>query len=265
MKLKSLQQGESDEKALLNPIARSFIFRLCRQRSIQRTPKKSLCLYGISRKKRIKMFDTVKERMSVYILEKKLVKIVTNIAIIQFIVILALIVCILSLFPLKEKEPYLIEVANAQKNFVILEKAGGKLTANDALKISLVDNYVRNRETINHIDDDLRYELVRFQSTSRVWQDFEGLYSNKNSIYNLDNFKRNIEIINTSFLSDKVATADFIATELLDGRIKKKKFRAIIYFIFKPQEIAYNDIVKNPVGFFVTDYAVQPINEESKQ
>lgn len=204
----------------------------------------------------------IKERMSVYILEKKLVSIMSNMLIIQFFVILALIICIFSLFPLKEKEPFLVEVANAQKNFVILEKAGGKLTANEALKISLVDNYVKNRETINHIDDDLRYELVRFQSISRVWQDFENLYRNKNSIYNIDSFKRNIEIINTSFISDKVSTIDFVATELKDGKIKKKKFRAVLYFIFKDQQISYQDVAKNPVGFFVTDYAVQPINNE---
>lgn len=207
------------------------------------------------------MFESVKEQMSVFILEKKLINIITKIAIVQFVVILALILCILSLFPLKEKEPYLIEVANDRQNFVILEKAGGKLSANDALRISLVNNYVKNRETINHIDDDLRFELVRFQSISRVWQDFENIYKNKNSIYNIENFKRDIQIINTSFLSNQVATVDFLATELNDGRINKKKFRAVLYFIFKDQEISFEDVVKNPVGFFITDYAIQPINE----
>lgn len=208
------------------------------------------------------MLEKVRENLSVYILEKKISNILFWINIVQFIIILVLIVGIFSLFPLKERVPFFVKFSNADQNFVTIHKANNDIKTDQSIKLGLVSSYVEMRETKNNIDDQKRYETIRTQSVSNVWRDFETIFKQKNGIYQKnEEYTREIQIINVSFMGDQIAQVDFQARVKREGRtLDVSNFRAVLYFKFSDKiTIKFNEITSNPIGFQVVNYALSKI------
>ncbi|PAF46765.1 hypothetical protein BKH41_08630 [Helicobacter sp. 12S02232-10] len=176
------------------------------------------------------------------------------------ITVIALLIIIIFLFPLKEKEPYLVFFSQADQNFVRVEKANGDYKSQRALIYSLVAAYVQKRETINRIDDIPRYEDIRLQSSSEVWGQFEKLVRQKGSVYQNNSIKRNIEVVNVSLVAKNIAQIDFIARVYYAGSLQSvKRRRATLAYVFDDQEITFNNIPKNPTGFKVIGYEITEV------
>ena len=162
------------------------------------------------------------------------------------VVSVSLAVAIALLTPLKETKPVLLKFSDGDSRFVTL--AG----------------YVKNREMINRIDDVERYNEIRTQSSRQVWEAFQSLVSDPNSIYTTKNYFRNIQILNVAVLSQNVATVDFQAeiTNPTRTEVSYKKYRSAIEYDFRNQSGTYADTMKNPTGFIVSKYQITQILDE---
>lgn len=177
------------------------------------------------------------------------------------LIIIMLVIGFIMLLPLKQKQPYLVFFSNADTNFVRVEQANYDIRSDEALLKSIIATYLINRETINRIDDIERYEKVRFQSSPEVWNMFEKIVKQENSIYSSNEVYRNIKIINLSILDRKIANIDFIS-EITQNNNKKsitKRYRATLAYDFINQELNFSSVPENPSGFIVNGYALTEI------
>lgn len=208
--------------------------------------------------------DLRKDPNFVFSLERNLRQYLFLLNIIFALIIIALIVLLMIIMPLKEKQPYLVFFSEPATNFVRVEPANYDIRADEALLKGIIAGYVKKRETINRVDDIERYEEVRMQSNSKVWQTFNALVTQNNSIYSSKNIYRDIRIINSSVLSENVATVDFVANIIYEGAGEAKKefkrYRATLKYDFIAQEINFDSLPSNPTGFVINEYALTEVD-----
>lgn len=206
------------------------------------------------------IFDTVKDAHTIFALERKTYDFVINLNKLLIGIICLLVLCIISLFPLKEKEPYLVGFSNATQNFVHIEKANETITANEALLRNLIGSYIINRETINHFDDEERYEVIRMQSSAKVWKTFENIVAQESSIYGNSNLTRVVKIINVAKWKSGYANAEVAISLYAQGILQsQKRYRITLMYKFNTLDIDFASLPKNPTGFEVQEYAVTEI------
>lgn len=211
----------------------------------------------------ISIFEKVNDARSLYLLEKTIHKNIIYVAFFFFGTTIICLLLILALFPLKEKEPYLVGFSDATQNFVNIERADSTITSNEALVRSLIGAYILQRETINHIDDKKRFSIVKEQSSSKVWNNFEAIVSQEKSIYTNKSLMREVEIINIAKWKDGYSNVDVVIrllnTETGMRLESEKRYRIIIVYRFEKQKISFDNININPTGFKVIDYAITQI------
>lgn len=219
------------------------------------------------------LFERVKDAQSLFELERRIQRYISLFALAFFIVSIIEFLVILTLIPLKEKEPYLVGFSNATQSFVTIQKADEEITANESLIKSLINAYIYNREEINGIDDKERHEVVRLQSNTRVWQSFENLIAQEQSIYANSNLVRKIEIINLIKFKDGYMHADVVMRLYNKENMSlamEKRYKIVVVYKFNKQKISFELQPKNPTGFIVVDYSVsethiiKELNENNK-
>ncbi len=202
---------------------------------------------------------------SVFRLERKMTQVAFRFVLLGGFVVIALSLAIVLMMPLVRVEPVLIDFANADKHFAIIQRADAKIEQNEALMRALVGSYILNRETINHIDDQERYESVRLQSTSAVFKTFEGLVAGEHSIYTNENIDREVKIINISIYkkgkAQNIAVSDVVVKLFNQGYLSyEKRYRITLSFTFLEKlKFDYNSMPKNPTGFEVLKYSITEI------
>lgn len=211
----------------------------------------------------VSIFEKVNDARSLYLLEKTIHKNIIYVAFFFFATTLVCLFLILSLFPLKEKEPYLVGFSDATQNFVNIERADSTITSNEALVRSLIGAYILQRETINHIDDKTRFNVVKAQSSSKVWNNFEAIVAQEKSIYTNKALMREVEIVNIAKWKDGYSNVDVVIRLInIETGMKlesEKRYRIIIVYRFEKQKITFDNIPVNPTGFKVIDYAITQI------
>lgn len=173
------------------------------------------------------------------------------------IVILAL--TIMAILPLKQNVPYLVFFSNAETNFIRVTPGNLDIRSEEALLKTILASYVQKRETINRIDDEVRFEDVRDQSSHKVWDTFRRIVTQENSIYQNQDIYREIQILNLSVLSKNVANVDFISTTTDSKNKSLKRYRATLKYDFVNQHISFDSVPRNPTGFVVEDYALTEV------
>ncbi|PSM51255.1 P-type type IV conjugative transfer system protein TrbF/VirB8 [Campylobacter blaseri] len=182
------------------------------------------------------------------------------------VVSVSLSIALALLTPLKETKPVLLKFSDADSRFVTISDTSLNIRGDEQLLKSIIAGYVKNRELINRIDDIERYNEIRTQSSRQVWEAFQTLVADPNSIYTTKNYYRDIQILNVSILSKNVATVDFQAEITNPSGTDKnfKKYRSAIEYDFQNQSSTYLDNIKNPTGFIVSKYRVTQILDERK-
>lgn len=211
----------------------------------------------------LSIFEKVNDARSLYMLEKTIHKNIIYVAFFFFATTIVCLFLIIALFPLKEKEPYLVGFSDVAQNFVTIEKADSVITSNEALVRSLIGAYILQRESINHIDDKKRFNIIKAQSSSKVWNNFEAIIAQEKSIYTNKELLREIEIVNIAKWKDGYSNVDIVARLFntstgmqLESEIR---YRVIIVYRFDKQKITFENIPINPTGFKVIDYAITQI------
>lgn len=211
------------------------------------------------------IYESPQDLTGIFRLEKRLFEVMFRLLLIMIALFILLVIAIIIIMPLKEKEPFLVTFANDRQNFAIVQKADDTITANEALNRQLIGAYILNREVINQIDDKERMEVVREQSSTKVWRIFEKIVSEHESIYTNSNLQREVNIINVSILTQKkkasIASADVDIKLFFQGILQsQKRYRITLAYKFVIENtIEFASMPKNPTGFRVTEYAITEI------
>ncbi|MGN8405725.1 type IV secretion system protein [Helicobacter pylori] len=207
------------------------------------------------------LFEEVRDASVIYHLEKKLGDYIFYVACFFFGTTALLIILLTILLPLKQKEPYLVQFSNNKENFALVQKADSTITANKALIRSLVGAYVLNRESITHIEqhEKMRQNTIKEQSSNEVWYEFEKLIAHYDSIYTNPLLTRKVKIANI-YLDKDLAYIDIEVSLYHSGELESlKRYKVVMSFEFKKQEINFDSMSLNPIGFIVTGYDVTEI------
>ncbi|WP_096014713.1 type IV secretion system protein [Campylobacter lanienae] len=205
--------------------------------------------------------DKKKDPNYLFVLERNIKAYMLYTILILGVITILLSISIIVLTPLKETKPYLMFFSTPETNFVRVEPANFNIRSDQQLMKNILAGYVKNREMINRVNDIERYEIIRIQSSKKVWDGFNTLVTQPNSIYTSKNTYRDVKIINVTILSNSVATVDFV-TKIFNqtyNLIETKKYRASIKFEFKPNEDIYSSTIQNPTGFSVVEYTLTDI------
>jgi len=207
------------------------------------------------------MYQKVKDTYNVYLKEKNMLIILSRMNIIQFVIIILLLITLFSLLPLKEKVPYLVQFSNAQMNFARVQKMDDSITDEKWTRKGLVTAYVLNREMKNNIDDNIRQETIRLQSSYDIWKIHKKIYTDENSIYQKINQTRDINILNVVIIPNtNIGQVDYQATVRDDGKVREiSNHRVVLEFTFekkqKSKELRYDENSLNPTTFKVITYS----------
>ncbi|TSA85750.1 type IV secretion system protein [Helicobacter mehlei] len=202
---------------------------------------------------------------SVFRVERKNTAIAYKLIALLAFVSLSQAIALVILLPLKETQHHFVDFANQDKHYAIIQRADESITSNQALVRSLVGTYVLNRESINHIDDQIRYEAVRLQSSQKVWEVFENLVASKHSIYTNAKMDRDIKIINIALLKDSnaqnIASVQIVARLFHEGKLTyEKRYHITLSYAFVTPKLDYEPMPKNPTGFEVNAYSIVELN-----
>ncbi|WP_281746813.1 type IV secretion system protein [Helicobacter suis] len=204
---------------------------------------------------------------SVFRIERRNSAMAYKLVVLLSLISLALTVALIILLPLKQTQHHFIDFANQDKHYAIIQRADANLASNEALVRSLVGQYILNRESINHIDDQNRYEVVRLQNNSSVWHVFESLVASKNSIYTAPKMDRDIHIVNIALLkhskNQNIAHVQIVAKLFDAGQlIQQKRYNIVLSFTFLPPPSFDTTMMpKNPTGFQVSRYSVTEMQD----
>lgn len=174
-------------------------------------------------------------------------------------IILALVIAIISLFPLKTKELVLVQLDPATNNRYLLAKADEALQSIPNLISTILRTYVVDREKINQVDEALRYVRVQAMSNEYVFKAFTDIYSNKESspLYQ-EGLKRDIQITNDRSLAEGIHQVEFtrIDTQEKTHAQVTTKWVAQMTYGFADRKGSIEDKLLNPLGIFVVQYSL---------
>lgn len=188
------------------------------------------------------------------------------IALLIFVVVCESVV-IVSLFPLKSTELVVYEFKDNSKNFVKVHAANQPLQANDVLLQLFMEEYVINRETVDRVSESLRYRRVMAMNTSDENARFKANYGGPNAPINQKGFNRDIEIKRSTRLAKNFYQVEFSTRDWWDAQEGPKKqpevnneWVATFEFKFEPQVVSMAEATFNPLGIFVSRYALSKRN-----
>ncbi len=194
-------------------------------------------------------------------------KILMIIAISEAVCIVLLVLAIIIMMPLKEKIPVYVEFSSSGNNFVKIAKANEDITSNEILKSYLLCKYVIDRETVDRITEQKRYQNIAASSSSKLYEQFKSVYGDeKTGLYYKEGFKRAVMIIRDYSLAFGVHRVEIQTTDTDQySNVKISKWIINIKYKFADQEnIKYDDRFFNPLGLLVTEYTITAEPTEPK-
>jgi len=196
----------------------------------------------------------------------RMVRLLSWLLALSFLIIAALGVSLSFLFPLKTTEVKYVEFQSGGNNFVRVVAANKAMQASDVLQSVQVREYVINREVVDKMTETQRYEKVLATSSDEVGKTFQRVYGNpETGLFYKPGFKRSIVITLDTQLAEGVRQVEFKAYDTVKGQPVKKNAKgepvpsewvATIAYDYSDQRVKYDDAIMNPTGFFVTDYAL---------
>ncbi len=166
---------------------------------------------------------------------------------------------IYGLTPLKTTELRVVRVDQTTGAVDLLSQADGVASvAHDEPVIRYFLNaYVVARETFSPSDRQQLFDQAAVLSTPEEQQRWAAYYNQSPDSPQIV-FGRNgaatIEVRSISFYSDRIATVRFVRTERIDNRTSQNAFVATITFGFSHEPLAQSMMLRNPLGFLVSEY-----------
>ncbi|MCP3965976.1 MAG: hypothetical protein GY718_06415 [Lentisphaerae bacterium] len=187
------------------------------------------------------------------------------------VVILAIVVfgqgiAISLLFPLKTIEPIYVEFQHSTNSFVTVQRPGEKIKANQALISMFLRSYVWNREVVDKVTEEVRYNHVMAFSSDDVGKAFQIDYGDPGkSLYYKKGRKRKIHIINDISLGENSHQIIIEVTDINENvernRETKTEWTAVIRYEFYDQHVVLDPRKQgshliNPMGMQIEEYSL---------
>lgn len=185
-----------------------------------------------------------------------------------------LVVIILAIALLQEKEIVLIRVDNRTGEAEILTKLTEKeITKDEAISKYFASRYLTLREQYNYFSLQNDYEIVQLFSSPAVKDEYLSIYDRPDSPDNVfgEDFNVKIEVIAISI--EPATEPCYLAairfkkriTDLKNNKSKEKFYNARLTFSFSlEEELTEKARLHNPLGFKVMSYQVSPeLTDES--
>lgn len=196
----------------------------------------------------------------------KLARMMGVVVIIEAITIVALVVVIAYMLPLKEKIPIFYEFKEPGQNFVKIVKAGEDLTTNGQLIRMFLRRYVMDRETVDkQTETSIRYPRVFAMSSQAVAANFKKVYGNpETGLFFKRGFKRSVHIKRDSYLDTGLHQIEFETVDTIEGKpgqaqnqmVKKTEWVSIITYEFSEQAVTFEGSLLNPLGLGIVEYTI---------
>lgn len=173
-------------------------------------------------------------------------------------VVLSIVVC--AAYPLKRIEPMLIQAKGKEDVYVTVTPLDPSISGYSVLLESMVQKYIKQRESIDLVMDGNRWNEVRALSKVEVWKPFFETIVGAKEAYNKrlkDQVTREVVIRNVSRLDSDLFQVEWIATDKhLHETIQSSVWISILRFSTEPQNVTLEERFSNPLGFYVTAYSV---------
>lgn len=178
-------------------------------------------------------------------------------------IVVMLAIAIASILPLKSTELVVYEFRDSTKNFVKVQAAGQNMRANDALLDLFMREYVANRETVDRLTETQRYTRVIAMNSKEETQRFKSAYSGPQAPMNQKGLNRRVEITRTTRLANSFYQLEFKTVDSWDSEDGRSpppetvsEWVATLAFTFSDQVVTTEEARFNPLGLFVTRYAL---------
>jgi len=195
-------------------------------------------------------------------------RLLTVVIIILGLVVAAQGIAITALLPLKEIEPVYVEFQNATNSFVVVQRAGKNIRANQTLISMFLRSYVTSRETVDKITEADRYAFVVALSSPKVTENFKRFYGDKETgLYYQPGKKRRVHIIRDNALAPRIHQIELETIDTTDGEPGEERQEWVITlrYGFYDQHVAFDNKLQNPLGLQIEEYSIVKRNyKESK-
>lgn len=176
------------------------------------------------------------------------------------VLLAASIFAIAALAPLKEVELYAVTVNESVGTISVARPLeAGPIREDEAVRESLVAQYVIARETYEPFSSRDRFNLVMLMSAGDAARSMAALWDRENpdrppSVFGTER-RVSVEISAIRFIERDTANVRFTKTLTFPDRDPQRvAFNAIVGFRFVEKPMSPNDLYRNPLGFEVVSY-----------
>ncbi len=171
----------------------------------------------------------------------------------------------MSMFPLKTIETKFVYFSDAREQVVSVDSRRISPDTRALIAEKLIRGYVVDRESINKVDDKLRYPRVdRFSSTMN-FADFRKRMDPKNPDSPLRSYYENnmtreihIEVVTPTSYKEGIYAVDFVAIDRKgEQEVGRKILTAILQVKYQPIETRPEWAAENPIGLTVENYTIR--------
>ncbi|KXF76488.1 type VI secretion protein [Paramesorhizobium deserti] len=177
----------------------------------------------------------------------------------SFLVAIASLFALVMLMPLKQFEPYMIEV-DRTTGYLEVARAlkPGDLSQNEAVTAANIVRYVRARETYDPKQLKYNFDLAQLLSAGAAANDLRSEFSpgnpsSKDKVYGADT-QIAVSVKSLSFLNKSTATVRFSTDEKRDNSISRQHWVSVVKFQFTNAPLKNEYRFDNPLGFQVVEY-----------
>jgi len=168
--------------------------------------------------------------------------------------VVSLVVGIITILPLKEKEIHLVEFQSGGNNFVRIVNTGKNISSDKAVLSVALRQYVMKHETVSQAHGEQIANFLHIASSTTVFDQWRQKYK---PMYENGEFMREIEIINDASLSPSQHSVKFKAIDTTPQGTREFVATAFIRYDFKDsKKMPFDDALINPTGLRVVGYAV---------
>lgn len=177
----------------------------------------------------------------------------------SFLIAIASLFALVMLMPLKQFEPYMVEV-DRTTGYLEVARAlkPGDLSQNEAVTAANIVRYVRARETYDPRQLKYNFDLAQLLSTGEAAADLRdefspGNPSSRDKIYGAET-QIAVSVKSLSFLNKSTATVRFSTDEKRDNSINRQHWVAVVKFRYTAAPLRNEYRFDNPLGFQVVEY-----------
>ncbi|PRD44055.1 type VI secretion protein [Phyllobacterium phragmitis] len=177
----------------------------------------------------------------------------------SFLIGIASLSALVMLLPLKQFEPYVVEV-DKTTGYLEIARAlkPGDLSQNEAVTAANIVRYIRARETYDPGQLKYNFDLGQLLSTNiaaaDLYNEFSpGNPSSKDKVYGTET-QVAVSVKSLSFLNKNTATVRFFTDEKRDNSTRRQHWVAVVKFRYTSVPLKNEYRFDNPLGFQVVEY-----------